>query len=184
MGWEISLINILIVIGFYESSHAYLYYRSKEVRKEGRVRVRVLDINEENALTLNSLFFRNTVVFLSSKISEEILRHEEGHTRQFNYMYVYLVLIASLLPLGTFIVIPSVFIGKFILWGMERDADLYAFTNYNIMYMSDIKRPQSRVERLITWLLDSHPPDWVRGKREYYEKKYSLIKLLLKDLFS
>jgi hypothetical protein len=183
MNWELSLVNILMVIEFYELSHAYLYYKSKEVRKEGKVGVRVLDINEENALALNSLFFRNTVIFLSNKISEEVLRHEEGHIKQFNYIYAYLVVVASLLPLGTLIAIPAVFMGKFLLWKMERGADLYAFINYNIRYMSNIKRPKSRIERLKAWVLDSHPPDWVREKEEYYEKKYSLIKLLLEDLF-
>jgi len=184
MDWEFSLLNILMVIGFYELSHAYLYYKSRKVRKEGNVGIRVLDVNEENALALNSLLFRNTVIFLSNKINEEVLRHEEGHTKQFNYLYVYLIIVASLLPLNTLIAIPAVFIGKFLLWKMERDADLYAFVNYNIRYMSNVKRPESRIERLKDWILDSHPPDWVREKEEYYEKKYSLVKLLLKDLFS
>jgi hypothetical protein len=184
MNWELSLVNISMVIGFYELSHAYLYYKSREVRKEGKVDIRVLDINEGNALALNSLFFQNTIIFLSNKISEEVLRHEEGHIKQFNYLYVYLIAVASLLSLDTLIVIPAVFMGKFLLWEMERDADLYAFTNYNIRYMSNVKRPESRIERLKYWMLDSHPPDWVREKEEYYEKNYSLVKLLLKDLFS
>jgi hypothetical protein len=184
MDWELSLVNVAIVITFYELSHAYLYFKSREVRREGKVNVRVLDINEENAITLNSIFFRNTIVFLSNKISEEVLRHEEGHVKQFNYIYVFLVAIATLLPLSDFIAILAVLLGKFLLWKMERDADLYAYTKYNIRYMSNTQRPRSWVERLKEWIFDSHPPDYIRAKEEYYEKKNSLIKLLLKDLFS
>ena len=184
MDWFLSLFNIILVLVFYEGFHGILYYKSREVKKEGRISVRVLDINEENAVTLNSIFFRNTIVFLSNKISEEVLRHEEGHTKQFNYIYVFLIVVAVLLPLSDFIAIPAVLLGKFLLWKMERDADLYAYTIYNIRYMSNAQRPRSRIERLKGWVFDSHPPDWVRGEKEYYEKKIGLIRLLLKDLFS
>jgi len=184
MDWELSLFNIAIVIVFYESFHAYLYYKSKEVRKEGKISVRVLDINEENAVTLNSIFFRNTIVFFSNKIDEKILTHEEGHIKQFNYIYVFLIFVAALLPLSIFIAILAVPLGKYLLWKMERDADLYAYTKYNIKYESVAERPKSKIDRIKAWVLDSHPPDWVREKEEYYEKKNSLIKLLLKDLFS
>jgi hypothetical protein len=34
MDWEYSLFNIAIVIIFYESSHAYLYFKSEEVKRE------------------------------------------------------------------------------------------------------------------------------------------------------
>jgi hypothetical protein len=184
MNWELSLFNIVIVVGFYETLHAYLYYKSKEVKREGKVSVRVLDIGEENAVTLNSLFFRNAIVFLSNKIDERIWRHEEGHTKQFNYIYAFLIVVAALLPLSDLVAIPAVLVGKFLLWKMERDADLYAFSRCNIRYMSNVQRPKSRVERLKGWVFDSHPPDWVRKEEKYYEKRNSLIKLLLKDLFS
>jgi len=184
MDWELSLANVAIVVGFYESFHAYLYFKSKEVKREGRISVRVLDINEENAVTLNSTFFRNTIVFLSNKISEEVLRHEEGHTKQFNYVYAFLITIAALLPLRTLLAIPAVFLGKFLLWKMERNSDLYAYTIYDIRYMSNAQRPESRTERLKAWILDSHPPDWIREKEEYYEKRNNLIKLFLEDLLS
>jgi len=183
MDWELSLFNIAIVIVFYESFHAYLYYKSKEVRKEGKISVRVLDINEENAIALNSLFFRNSIVFLSDKLNDRILRHEEGHINQFNYIYAFLILVAVVLPLNNIITIPAVLLGKFLLWKMERDADLYAYT-INIKYMSNAQRPESRIERLKEWVLDSHPPDWVREKEEYYEKRNNLIKLFLEDLLS
>jgi hypothetical protein len=184
MDWELSLVNVAIVIAFYELFHAYLYYKSKGVRREGKINVRVLDINEENAITLNSIFFRNTIVFLSNKIGEEVLRHEEGHVKQFNYIYAFLVAIAALLPVSTLLAIPAIPIGKYLLWKMERNADLYAYSKYNIKYMSNAQRPKSGIERLKEWVLDSHPPDYIRTKEEYYEKKNSLIKLLLKDLFS
>ncbi|MEJ2780592.1 conjugal transfer protein [Stygiolobus sp. CP850M] len=184
MDWELSLFNIAIVIVFYESFHAYLYYKSKGVRREGKVNVRVLDINEENAITLNSIFFRNTIVFLSNKISEEVLRHEEGHTKQFNYIYVFLVAIAALLPVSTLLAIPAVLLGKFLLWKMERDADLYAYIKYNVKYESGAERPKRKLDRIKAWIFDSHPPDWVREKEEYYQKKNSLIKLFLEDLLS
>jgi hypothetical protein len=184
MDWELSLFNIAIVIVFYESFHAYLYYKSKEVRKEGKISVRVLDINEENAVTLNSIFFRNTIVFLSNKIDEKILTHEEGHTKQFNYIYAFLIAVAALLPVSTLLAIPAILVGKYLLWKMERDADLYAYSKYNIKYMSNAQRPKSRIERLKEWIFDSHPPDWVREKEEYYEKKNSLIKLFIQDLSS
>jgi hypothetical protein len=184
MDWELSLFNIAIVIVFYESFHAYLYYKSKEVRKEGKISVRVLDINEENAVTLNSIFFRNTIVFLSNKIDEKILTHEEGHIKQFNYIYVFLIVVAVLLPLSDFIAIPAVLLGKFLLWKMERDADLYAYTKYNVKYESGVERPKSKIDRIKAWIFDSHPPDWIRKEEEYYEKKNILIKLFLEDLLS
>ena len=184
MDWELSLFNIAIVIVFYESFHAYLYYKSKEVRKEGKISVRVLDINEENAIALNSLFFRNSIVFLSDKLNDRILRHEEGHTKQFNYIYAFLIFIAAVLPLSNIIIIPAVLLGKFLLWKMERDADLYAYTKYNVKYESGVERPKSKIDRIKAWIFDSHPPDWIRKEEEYYEKKNGLIKLLLKDLFS
>jgi len=74
--WELSIFNIMIIIGYYESFYAYLYFKSKELKRKGRISVRVLNINEENAVTLNSLLFRNSMVFLSDKINERILRHE------------------------------------------------------------------------------------------------------------
>jgi len=184
MDWELSLFNIGIVVGFYETLHAYLYFKSKEVRREGKVSVRVLDVNEENAVTFNSIFFRNTIVFLSNRIDEEVLAHEEGHTKQFNYIYAFLIVTAALLPVSTLLAIPAILVGKYLLWKMERDADLYAYSKYNIKYMSNAQRPKSRIKRLKEWIFDSHPPDYIRTKEEYYEKRNSLIKLLLKDLFS
>jgi hypothetical protein len=184
MDWFLSLFNIIIIMGFYEGAHGFLYFKSSEVKKEGRISVRVLDINEENAITLNSIFFRNTIVFLSNKISEEVLRHEEGHTKQFNYIYAFLIAVAALLPLSNFIAIPAVLLGKFLLWKMERDADLYAYIKYNVKYESEIERPDSRIERLKSWIFDSHPPDYIRKEEKYYQKKISLIKLLISDLFS
>jgi len=183
MDWELSLFNIAIVILFYETLHAYLYFKSKEVKKEGRISIRVLDINEENAVTLNSIFFRNTIVFLSNKIDEKILTHEEGHTKQFNYIYAFLIFIAAVLPLSNIIIIPAVLLGKFLLWKMERDADLYAYIKYNTRYMNNAQRPRSRIERLKGWVFDTHPPDWVREKEEYYEKK-NILKLFINDIVS
>jgi hypothetical protein len=95
-----------------------------------------------------------------------------------------LIAVAALLSLSILLAIPAIPVGKFLLWKMERDADLYAYTKYNIRYMSNTQRPRSWVERLKEWIFDSHPPDYIRAKEEYYEKKNSLIKLLLKDLFS
>nr|WP_011225154.1 hypothetical protein [Sulfolobus islandicus]CAG38189.1 hypothetical protein [Sulfolobus islandicus] len=187
MNWGPSLFNIILVLLLYESFHAYFYFKSKEVRREGKISIRVLNMNEENAITLNSLFFRNSIVFLSDKLNDRILRHEEGHTKQLNYIYVFLLAVAALLPVISNFTIPAVLLGvllgKFLLWHMERAADLYAYTKYNIKYESAAVRPK-RIERLKSWILDSHPPDWVRAKEEYYEKKNSLIKLLLRDLLS
>jgi hypothetical protein len=184
MNWELSLFNVALVIIFYESFHGYLYFKSKEVKREGNISVRVLDINEENAITLNSIFFRKSIVFLSNRIGKEVLTHEEGHVKQFNYIYAFLIIAAASLPISTWLVILAVPVGKFLLWRMERGADLYAYTKYNIKYESDAEVPKSRFQRLKAWVFDSHPPDHVRRKGEYYEKSNSLIKLLLNDLFS
>jgi hypothetical protein len=184
MDWELSLFNIVIVVGFYETLHAYLYYKSKEVRKEGKISVRILDINEENAVTLNSIFFRNTIVFLSNKIDEKILTHEEGHTKQFNYIYTFLIAVAALLPLGVFVAVIAVPLGKFLLWKMERDADLYAYIKYNVKYESSAERPKRKLDRIKAWLFDTHPPDYIRKEENYYEKRNNLIKLFLEDLLS
>jgi hypothetical protein len=180
--WFFSLFNLILVLTFYEGLHGLLYYKSKEVKREGKISIRVLNINEENAVTLNSIFFRNTVVFLSNKMSEKVLRHEEGHTKQFNYVYAFLILTAVTFPFNKLVVIPAVLIGKFLLWKMERDADLYAYYNYGIKYESDMERPKSRLERLKEWILDSHPPDYIRKENKYYEKNNSLFNLFLQDL--
>jgi hypothetical protein len=66
----------------------------------------------------------------------------------------------------------------------ERAADLYAYYNFNVKYSSDQQRPKSKIDRIKAWLFDTHPPDWVREKEEYYEKKNILIKLFLEDLLS
>jgi len=184
MNWFLPLFNLILVLTFYEGLHGLLYYKSEEVKREGKVVVRVLNINEENAVALNSIFFRNTIVFLSDKVNEKILRHEEGHTKQFNYIYAFLVLTAVMLPFDSLIAIPAVFVGKFLLWKMERDADLYAYYNYGIKYESKAERPKSRIERLKEWILDSHPPDYIRKENEYYEKNNNLIRLFLRDLSS
>jgi hypothetical protein len=184
MDWFLSVLNVLLVVGFYEGVHGYLYFSSKGLRKEGKISLRVLNKGEENAVTLNSLFFRNTIIFLSNKIDERILRHEEGHIKQFNYVYALMVAVAALLPFTNAILIPAVILGKFLWWKAERDADLYAYYNYNVKYESDAERPKSRVERLKAWLLDSHPPDYVRKEEEYYEKKNNLVKLFVHDLLS
>ncbi|MCI4397187.1 MAG: conjugal transfer protein [Thermoprotei archaeon] len=184
MDWSLTILNLVLVIGFYEGFHGYLYFRSKGVKKEGKIEIRVLNINEENAIALNSLFFRNVVVFLSDKINERILRHEEGHINQFNYIYLFMIAVAALLPINTLLAIPAILIGRIMLWKMERDADLYAYSKYNVKFESDAERPKSKIDRIKAWLFDSHPPDWVRTKEEYYEKKNSLIKLFIQDLFS
>jgi len=184
MDWELSLFNVMMVMTFYESLHTYLYFKSREVRKEGKISIRVLDTGEENAVTLNSLFFRNAIVFLSNKIDEKILTHEEGHTKQFNYIYAFLIFVAALLPLSTLLAILAVPLGKFLLWKMERDADLYAYYHYNIKYSSEQQRPSRMIDRLKEWVFDTHPPDYIRTKEEYYQKKNNLIKLFLEDLFS
>jgi hypothetical protein len=182
MDWFLSMFNLVLVMTFYEGLHGLLYYKSKEVKREGKTRIRVLDIGEENAVTLNSIFFRNTIVFLSDKINEKILRHEEGHMKQFNYVYAFLLSVAFLFPVNNLVVIPGVFIGKFLLWEMERDADLYAYYNYGIKYESKAERPKSRLERLKEWVLDSHPPDYIRKENKYYEKNNNLFVLFLQDL--
>jgi len=184
MDWFLTLFNIILVLVFYEGFHGIIYCKSREVKKEGRISVRVLDINEENAIALNSLFFRNSIVFLSDKLNDRILRHEEGHIKQFNYIYAFLIFIAAVLPLSNIITIPAVLLGKILLWKMERDADLYAYIKYNVKYESVAERPKSKIDRIKAWVFDTHPPDWVREKGEYYQKKNNLIKLLLKDLFS
>jgi hypothetical protein len=171
-------------MGFYEGFHGILYYKSSEVKREGKISVRVLNINEENAIALNSLFFRNTVVFLSDKINERILRHEEGHTKQFNYIYAFLILVAAVIPLNIIIIIPAIFIAKLLLWKMERDADLYAYIKYNVKYESGAERPKRKLDRIKAWIFDTHPPDYIRKEEKYYEKKNNLIKLFLEDLFS
>lgn len=168
----------------YELLHANLYRGSREVRKEGKLSIRVFDIGEHNAITLNSIFFRNAIVFLSPQIDESILRHEEGHTRQFNYIYAFLIVVGALLPLSPLTSIPAVILGKLILWKMERDADLYAYYNYNIMYNLQVERPRSRLKRLMAWLLDSHPPDYIRSSKEYYDKKTNIVKLFISDLLA
>ncbi|BBG27811.1 hypothetical protein IC007_2365 [Sulfuracidifex tepidarius] len=184
MNLELSLFNVAIVIAIYESFHAYLFYKSREIEKKGRISIRILNNEEENAIALNSFFFRNTIVFLSNEINEKILRHEEGHLKQPNYIYAFLLLVAALLPLSYIIAVPAVFIGKFLLWKMERDADLYAYRLYNVKYESDVFRPKSRIERLKAWIFDTHPPDYMRKIEEYYDKKMNILKLFIRDLFS
>lgn len=73
---------------------------------------------------------------------------------------------------------------------LERDADLYAYEKLGDSWRSHFRaeRPKSRIVRLVLWLrppllLRTHPPDWVRASKEYYDPKLSLWHIFLKDVF-
>ena len=142
-----------------------------------------IESEEDNAITIKSIVFGKNVIIIG-KENKEVLAHEEGHLHQPYFIYYFLVVSALAISYNVLTIPGLLVLYKAAFLHYEREADLYAYYHYNIKYSSEQQRPKSKIDRIKAWLFDTHPPDWVREKGEYYEKSNSLIKLLLKDLFS
>ena len=66
-------------------------------------------------------------------------------------------------------------------WKIERDADKYAVEN-GAVYTPRYSRPANRLVRLIAWLLDTHPPDYIRAREDYTKK--CVYSLFIEDVFT
>ena len=82
------------------------------------------------------------------------------------------------------ILVVSVSLLRFYEWGLEREADFYAYEKVGEKYLALFKsrRPNSRYKRLRAWLTDSHAPSWVRASREYYNRRVTLLRIFLRDV--
>jgi len=72
-------------------------------------------------------------------------------------------------------------ISKWIKKNWERRADIFAYEMTGLKY-SPIQLEKSRIILLLRWLFETHPPEIIRTKDEYYKKEIPLIKLFFKSL--
>jgi hypothetical protein len=154
----------------------YLY------NKEG-IKYWVVNSDDPNAITIKSVLYGKNIVIVG-KEDFRILAHEEGHLHQPYFIYYFLTISALAISYNILTIPFLLIIYKAMFLHYERAADLYAYYNFNVKYSSDQQRPKSKIDRIKAWLFDTHPPDYIRKEEKYYEKRNSLIKLFLEDLFS
>jgi hypothetical protein len=70
---------------------------------------------------------------------------------------------------------------KWVKKNWERRADIFAYEMTGLKY-SPIQLERSKVILLFRWLFETHPPETVRTKEEYYKKEIPLIKLFFESL--
>ena len=70
---------------------------------------------------------------------------------------------------------------KWVKKNWERRADIFAYEVTGLKY-SPIQLEKSKVTLLFRWLFETHPPEIVRTKEEYYKKEIPLIKLFFESL--
>ncbi|NON63525.1 hypothetical protein [Acidianus sp. RZ1] len=156
----------------------YLLTRGKEyiiIMKEGQPN------GQPNGYTYNGFFTK--AIVLTGGIDPEILVHEEGHTMQPNPLYVSVLPFTPLIHYNIYVSVALMVITyKLLVYYYERRADIYAYAKYGIKYKAEIRRPASRWERLKEWAFDTHAPDWVREREEYYQKNVWLLSLFWQDI--
>nr|WP_012386939.1 hypothetical protein [Sulfolobus islandicus]ABE99610.1 hypothetical protein [Sulfolobus islandicus] len=148
---------------------------------------------DENTLYLDSeipnasaLVFANKIIIYGKlgSLSEFAILHESYHLKQKKLALIQLAAVAlfsALLPFSLFSLLGIYFSYVLTNWKIEKDADLYAFSRGG-KYEARYKRPKSRLARLIAWLLDTHPPDYIRISEEYRRK--NIYYLFIKDIIS
>ncbi|WP_338601366.1 conjugal transfer protein [Sulfolobus tengchongensis] len=143
--------------------------------------------DDDNAIAVTSIFFGNAIILLSDHVNDSVIYHEYGHLRQREEVYTALFLLGILFSIAfqsyPFLLPVLLLSFRFFFMHLERSADLYAYKVYNTRYEpKHPERPKNRIERLKAWLFDSHAPDWVRIKDEYYNERKNIIYLFLKDI--
>nr|WP_187395306.1 conjugal transfer protein [Sulfolobus islandicus] len=177
-------IAVAFLLLVYEYRNYRLLKKAKFLYEKDGVKYYEIEGDEDNAITIKSVVFGKNVIIIGKK-NEKILAHEEGHLKQPYFMYYFFVISAFLIAYNIFTIPLLLFMYKLMFLHYERAADLYAYNKYHVKFESTTARPAKRIDRIRAWIFDTHPPDWVRAKEEkYYEKKNSLIKLLLNDLLS
>ncbi|BDB97459.1 conjugal transfer protein [Saccharolobus caldissimus] len=178
-----SILDFAFLFFIYELRNYRLLKRAKYLCKIGTVKVYQIESEDPNAITIKSLIFGKSIIFVG-RITKEIYAHEEGHLHQPNFMFYFLIAAALMIAYNVLTVPLLLIVYKIMFWHYERDADLYAYRLYNVKYESDVFRPKSQIERLKAWIFDTHPPDYVRKIEEYYDKKTNILKLFIHDLIS
>lgn len=143
--------------------------------------------DDDNAITITS-FFGNGIVLLSDSVSNSVIYHELGHLRQKKELYLFLITFAAAFAIAfsydVVLLILLLLVYKMFFAHLEREADLYAYTIHNVKYNTQkATRPERKIARLKAWIFDLHPPDWVRTREEYYDRRKNIICLFLEDVF-
>jgi len=167
----------------YEYRNYRLLKKARFLYEKDGIKYYQIESEEDNAITIKSVLYGKNIVIVG-KEDFRILAHEEGHLHQPYFIYYFLTISALAISYNVLTIPGLLVLYKAVFLHYEREADLYAYYHYNIKYSSEQQRPSRRIDRLKEWVFDTHPPDWVREKEEYYEKKNSLIKLFLEDLLS
>jgi hypothetical protein len=114
--------------------------------------------------------------------------HELGHLVFDNFIADAFLDASILFPI-LLLPFPWNFIGALLLYiaskwvkkNWERRADIFAYEMTGLKY-SPIQLEKSKIVLLFRWLFETHPPEIVRTKEEYYKKEIPLIKLFFKSL--
>jgi len=143
--------------------------------------------DDDNAVAIVSIFFKDSIIFYG-KVNDNVVYHELGHLKQKKEIYLFLIIFPTIFTIAfsfnPLLIITLIPLYKLFFVHLERKADLYAFTIYNMMYIAQkTERPLSRLKRLKEWIFDSHPPDWIRTRKEYYDRRKNSICLFIEDIF-
>jgi hypothetical protein len=114
--------------------------------------------------------------------------HELGHLIFDDFITDSFLYASVLLPV-LLVPLPWNFVGALLLYiaskwvkkNWERRADIFAYQMTGLKY-SPMQLEKSKVILLFHWLFETHPPEIVRTKEEYYKKEIPLIKLFFESL--
>ncbi|WP_218265732.1 hypothetical protein [Saccharolobus shibatae] len=173
------LISVLL-IGIIKQYTQYIIIRKRAKEHDGIIYA------ESETPNAAALTFVNKIIIYGKlgSLSKFALLHESYHLKQKKLALLQLIIMAfftSLLSYSLFFLITIYLSYIMINWKIEQDADLYAFKNATT-YEARYPRPKSRIIRFLVWILDSHPPDYIRISEEYRRK--NIYYLFLKDIFT
>ncbi|BBG27297.1 conjugal transfer protein [Sulfuracidifex tepidarius] len=175
-------IALAFFLFIYEFRNYRLLKKARFLYEKDDVKYYQIESDEDNAITIKSIIFGKNVIIIG-KENKEVLAHEEGHLHQPYFIYYFLTISALAISYNILTIPFLLIIYKAMFLHYERAADLYAYYNFNVKYSSDKQRPKSKIDRIKAWVFDTHPPDYVRTKEEYY-KKTNILKLFIRDLLS
>ena len=141
---------------------------------------------ESDSPNAAAITFFNVVVVSGDLggLSEFAMLHERYHLRQKAASILQALAVsaaASMIVVSPLALAAIYFTYVLTSWKIERDADKYAVEN-GAVYVPRYNRPKSRVVRLIIWLLDTHPPDYIRVREDYTKK--CIYSLFIEDIFT
>ncbi|AAY79911.1 conjugal transfer protein [Sulfolobus acidocaldarius] len=173
------LMSISLMV-FYEATMYRLVKNSVYLYRINNVEVRLLDRGEENAIYVNTLLLKKKIILLKRDLPETILKHELGHVEQVNIYYLGLILAPWVASCNVLLLIPLAFTIKAIGVYLEYKAD--KAVGKPLKFNDPKPRPKSRLKRLYAWILENHPPDWVRMREDYLQK--NIVTLFLRDILN